>query len=135
MVSAFVVLDGAAALETSITARENVLMAGPTGTGKTFALLEVARLNPRFELIIVEGKEGLLDLDFLGAILPTEDDRRVWIDGPVLRAMRRAKTDPVVLFLDEINRGPRLLVEVRLCSRSICFCLTQSVMRQTSCLI
>jgi nitric oxide reductase NorQ protein len=115
----------AAALEASITARENVLMAGPTGTGKTFALLEVARLNPRFDLVIVEGKEGLLDLDFLGAILPTEDDRRVWIDGPVLRAMRRAKTDPVVLFLDEINRVPRKQINLLLGlmnpkSREIC---------------
>ena len=88
-------------------------------------MLEVAGLNPRFDLVIVEGKEGLLDLDFLGAILPTEDDRRVWIDGPVLRAMRLAQIDPVVLFLDEINRVPRKQINLLLGlmnpkSREIC---------------
>jgi MoxR-like ATPase len=104
----------AKALDDSLAAGENVLLAGPTGTGKTFALLEVARLNPLYNLTIIEGKEGLIDLDFLGAILPTEDGKRVWTDGPVLRAMRQAQTDPVVLFMDEINRVPRRQINLLL---------------------
>jgi MoxR-like ATPase len=58
-------------------------------------------------LVTIEGKEGLTDLDFIGAILPQEDGTRQWVDGPLLRAMRQARLEPVLLFLDEFNRIPR----------------------------
>ncbi len=115
----------AQALESSLAVGENVLLAGPTGTGKTFALLEVTRLNKMYELVIVEGKEGLIDLDFIGAIIPTDDDQRVWVDGPVLRAMRNAALCPVILFIDEITRVQRHQINMLLGlmnpkSREIC---------------
>ncbi len=115
----------AQALESSLSAGENVLLAGPTGTGKTFALLEVTRLNKMYELVIVEVKEGLIDLDFIGAIIPTNDDQRVWVDGPVLRAMRNASLCPVILFIDEITRVQRHQINMLLGlmnpkSREIC---------------
>ncbi len=97
----------AEAVNAALLAGENVLLAGPTGTGKTFALQQVMEHHPDWSLVVVEGKEGLMDLDFLGAIVPTEDNQRVWRDGPVFRAMRWAQWERVILFLDEINRVPR----------------------------
>lgn len=70
-------------------------------------LTELVALDAGYELVNIEGKEGLVDLDFLGAILPLEDGSRKWVDGAVLRAMRMAQSSPVLLFIDEINRVPR----------------------------
>jgi hypothetical protein len=84
----------------------NVLLAGPTGTGKTLAVQQ-AVLEGLATLVTIEGKEGLTDLDFLGAILPQAGGERRWVDGPLLRALRQAQHEPVVLFLDEINRVRR----------------------------
>jgi hypothetical protein len=94
------------ALAKAIISGENILLAGPTGSGKTFALHQVVE-HLDFFLVTIEGKEGLTDLDFIGAILPQEDGTRKWVDGPLLRAMRQARLEPVLLFLDEVNRIPR----------------------------
>jgi len=94
------------ALRSAVVCGENCLLAGPTGTGKTM-LTELVALDTGYELVNIEGKEGLVDLDFLGAILPQEDGSRTWVDGPLLRAMRMAQSSPVLLFIDEINRVPR----------------------------
>ena len=94
------------ALRNAVASGENCLLAGPTGTGKTM-LTELVALDAGYELVSIEGKEGLVDLDFLGAILPQADGSRGWIDGPLLRAMRLAQSSPVLLFIDEINRVPR----------------------------
>ena len=93
-------------LRNAVSCGENCLLAGPTGTGKTM-LTELVALDAGYELVNIEGKEGLVDLDFLGAILPQEDGSRKWVDGPLLRAMRMAQSNPVLLFIDEINRVPR----------------------------
>ena len=96
----------------AVLAGENCLLAGPTGTGKTF-LTEIVALQNEYELVVIKGMEGMLDLDIIGAILPQEDGTapggmlRKWVDGPLLRAMRAAQTDPVILFVDEVNRIPR----------------------------
>lgn len=55
-------------------------------------------------LVTIEGKEGLTDLDFIGAILPQENGTRKLVDGPLLHAMRQTRLEPVLLFLDEVNR-------------------------------
>ena len=74
---------------------KTVLLAGPTGTGKTLAVEEVAQQMPDARLVRVEGKEGLLDVDFLGNIVPRED-QRVWQDGPLAEAIQAAQFDPVI---------------------------------------
>ena len=94
------------ALRSAVACGENCLLAGPTGTGKTM-LTELVALDAGYELVNIEGKEGLVDLDFLGAILPQADGSRAWADGPLLRAMRMAQASPVLLFIDEVNRVPR----------------------------
>lgn len=101
------------ALAEALAAGEHVLLAGPTGTGKTACLLQVASTSP-YVVVTIEGKEGLTDLDFLGAILPQPDGSRHWVDGPLLRALRLAEADPVLLFMDEINRIPRRHVNLLL---------------------
>jgi MoxR-like ATPase len=83
-----------------------VLLAGPTGTGKTLAVEEVAQQMPDARLVRIEGKEGMLDVDFLGNIVPREQ-LRVWQDGPLAEAIQSAQCDPVLLFLDELSRFPR----------------------------
>jgi MoxR-like ATPase len=103
----------AAALAEALASGDNILLAGPTGTGKTFALHQVVQRMDSF-LVTIEGKEGLTDLDFIGAILPQEDGSRRWIDGPLLRAMRQARLEPVLLFLDEVNRIPRVHLNILL---------------------
>jgi MoxR-like ATPase len=85
---------------------KTVLLAGPTGTGKTLAVEEVAQQMPDARLVRLEGKEGLLDVDFLGNIVPRED-QRAWQDGPLAEAILSAQYDPVILFFDEITRFPR----------------------------
>ncbi|MBI9044600.1 MAG: MoxR family ATPase [Anaerolineaceae bacterium] len=94
-------------LAESLEASENSLLAGPTGTGKTM-LVQQEALKAGYDFTVIEGKEGMIDLDFLGAILPQKDGSRKWIDGPLLRAMRIAQTDRALLFFDEINRIPRV---------------------------
>lgn len=85
---------------------KTVLLAGPTGTGKTLAVEEVAQQLPDARLVRIEGQEGLLDVDFLGNIVPRED-QRVWQDGPLAEAIQAAQIDPVLLFIDEVSRIPR----------------------------
>lgn len=101
------------ALAETLQAGENVLLAGPTGTGKTACFQQVAAGSPA-AVVSIEGKEGLTDLDFMGAILPQSDGSRRWVDGPLLRAMRLAEAELVWLFMDEINRIPRRHVNLLL---------------------
>jgi MoxR-like ATPase len=101
------------ALSRALALGDNILLAGPTGTGKTFALHQVVQGQQAF-LVSIEGKEGLTDLDFIGAILPQENGSRRWVDGPLLRAMRQAQLEPVLLFLDEVNRIPRAHLNILL---------------------
>jgi len=102
-----------AALAEALAAGEHVLLAGPTGSGKTVCFQQVAN-GLSAAVVAIEGKEGLTDLDFLGAILPQADNSRRWVDGPLLRALRQAASEPVLLFLDEINRIPRRHVNLLL---------------------
>ncbi len=101
------------ALTEALAAGENILLAGPTGTGKTACFQQVANGLPS-SVVAIEGKEGLTDLDFLGAILPQSDGSRRWVDGPLLRAMHLAEEEPVLLFMDEVNRIPRRHVNLML---------------------
>jgi MoxR-like ATPase len=96
------------ALAQALQANENCLLTGTTGTGKSHCVAD-AMLTLGYPYESVEGKEGLLDLDFLGGIVPQADGSRVWKDGPLARAIRRANEtgQKVVFFLDELTRLPQ----------------------------
>jgi MoxR-like ATPase len=86
---------------------ENILLVGPSGTGKTMVILEKSREAGR-HVEVITGKEGLQDLDMLGAPVPTEEAGKYkWVDGPLARAFRMASEGrPVTLLVDEVNRMP-----------------------------
>ncbi len=108
-----------AQLVDAITRAVPTLLYGPTGTGKSMCEQEAMRLlttppvskskrkapPPPFAHERVDGKEGMEDIDLIGAIVPQGADR-VWVDGPLTRAFRRAQTEKVVLFVDEITAIP-----------------------------
>ena len=97
-------------------AGKHVLHHGPTGTGKSYvwdlAMREVegdsfdANDYPYF----VHGSAGLEDVDFLGSILPRPDGSKVWIDGPLVKAMKAGKR----LKVEEMNRLPGSMLNVLL---------------------
>jgi MoxR-like ATPase len=103
----------------AITRAVPTLLYGPTGTGKSVCEMEAMRLLTTppvskskrkaaptpFAHERVDGKEGMEDIDLIGAIVPQGADR-VWVDGPLARAFRRAQTEKVVLFVDEITTIP-----------------------------
>ncbi len=96
----------AALMYAGLQRRKTVLLAGPTGTGKTLAVEEVVRRMADVRLFRLEGKEGMLDVDFLGNIVPRAQER-VWQNGPLAEAIQEAQFDPVIVFLDEMTRFPR----------------------------
>lgn len=93
-------------LKGAVLSGDHVLLAGPTGSGKTFCTEEVLRVIER-KYVVTKGMEGLEDLDFIGSIIP-RGDKREWVDGPLVRALRQAQSEPVTFFLDEITRLPRV---------------------------
>ncbi len=94
-------------IDTYFALNENILLVGPSGTGKTMVVLEKCRKAGR-HIEIITGKEGLQDLDMLGAFVPTgEAGKYDWVDGPLSRAFQTAaKGHPVTLLVDEVNRMP-----------------------------
>ena len=89
-------------LARSMEQRVSTLLFGQTATGKTECVNEViGELGWGYEH--VGGKEGLADLDFFGSLTKTQGGL-TWVDGPLARAMRRAATEPIVVFIDEFTR-------------------------------
>jgi MoxR-like ATPase len=89
-------------LARSVEQRVSTLLFGQTATGKTECVNEVITdLGWGYEH--VAGKEGLADLDLFGGLTKTKDGL-AWVDGPIARAMRRAATEPIIVFIDEFTR-------------------------------
>lgn len=91
-----------AILQRAIEDRTATLLFGQTASGKNTCVNQVlAELGWGYESI--GGKEGLIDLDFLGSLTKTKKGL-AWVDGPLGRAMRRAVDGPIVVFIDEFTR-------------------------------
>lgn len=88
-------------VETLRKAREagmNSLLSGYPGTGKT-AMVEAAFGN---EVVIVEGHGDMEVSDMIGSYVAMPDGNFVWVDGPVIVAMRNGYT----LFIDDFTLIP-----------------------------
>ena len=89
-------------LARSVEQRVSTLLFGQTATGKTECVNEVITdLGWGYEH--VAGKEGLADLDLFGGLTKTKEGL-AWVDGPIARAMRRASSEPIIVFIDEFTR-------------------------------
>ena len=91
-------------LITALKLNKNALLKGPTGTGKTVLVREVAK-ELGYKLGYIAGSESLQDIDFLGAFVKKGDSIE-WVDGKLSKAFRLAQKERVILFIDEINRIP-----------------------------
>jgi MoxR-like ATPase len=82
-----------------------VLIEGDRGSGKTTAVRQFARQG-NLAYIEMGGHEGIEAPDLLGYLVPLSASQMVWKDGPLAEAFRKARTQKVVLLLDEILRIP-----------------------------
>lgn len=84
-------------------ANNTILVFGPPGSGKTSLGLYLAE-REGWGVEILTGKESMRDEDMLGTF-QMQGDKAVWIDGPVVRALKRASQgEKVMLLVDEITR-------------------------------
>ncbi|MBW0275537.1 AAA family ATPase, partial [Nocardia sp. MH4] len=91
-------------LQTMRTAEVPVLLYGPPGTGKT-SLIEAAY----GDLLTVQGDGDTTVADFVGEYTQTPDGRFVFVDGPLVRAMKEGR----VLFIDDATLiSPTVLAAV-----------------------
>lgn len=82
-----------------------VLFEGDRGSGKTTTAREFARsLNCKY--IEFGGHEEVESIDLLGHLVQVSPSQLVWKDGPLTQAFRKARTEKVVLMLDELLRIP-----------------------------
>jgi nitric oxide reductase NorQ protein len=73
-----------------------VLLKGPTGCGKTRFVEAMAHELGR-NLITVAGHEDLTSADLVGRFC-SRAERRIWVDGPLTRAVREG----AICYLDEV---------------------------------
>lgn len=78
------------------------LLGGPTGCGKTHCARYLAS-HLDVPLITIQGKYSLHEADLLGSPVLV-DDRTMWNDGPLTKALLASREGPAVLLLDEVNR-------------------------------
>lgn len=83
--------------------RVPVLFEGERGAGKTVTARAFARTNA-YRKVEFGGHEGIESPDMLGFLVPVDKSSMVWKDGPIAEAFRAAKTQKVVLLIDELLR-------------------------------
>lgn len=93
-------------LKTAFKARpeghpQNVLLKGPTGTGKTHLCKKVAE-ELELPMVRVNMNEMTTVEDFVGQFVPSEDGGFEWKDGVMVRLMKEGG----LLVIDEINACP-----------------------------
>lgn len=90
-----------ATYEAALASGHNVLVEGPTGTGKTMSYRAFAATKglPFYRAVLSQ------DLDFgvlLGSYQPTADGSLVWVDGILTQMVREGRG---VFLFDEVNAG------------------------------
>ena len=86
-----------------------ILLYGPTGSGKTHAVLQAVRENG-IPLYSIHISNGLEDIDLLQKILPDPETGK-WqrIEGELVKAFRHAIEEKVAILLEEISRSSKSL--------------------------
>lgn len=86
--------------------KKHVLIQGEKGGGKTYGVhkkLEEEGLS----YLEIDGHEGIESIDLLGYPIKDLSGNFVWQDGVLTEAFRKAQTEKVVLFIDELLRIPK----------------------------
>ena len=96
-------------LKLALKRAKSILLYGPTGSGKTHAVLETVKEEglPLYQIHI---STGLEDVDLLQKLIPDPETGK-WnrIEGELVKAFRHAKEGKVVILLEEISRSSKSL--------------------------
>ena len=95
----FAVFDAARKL------KRNVLIYGPTGPGKTTAVTAYAAAR-KIRMASVSGNAALDVSQLIGKLIPNEEGKLEWIDGPVTDVVRNGG----ILYIDEGNFAPAKII-------------------------
>jgi len=93
----------------SLSGAKRILLYGPTGTGKTRTLYELAKqMKNKGEIndfLLFVCSTGMEDLDFLGKFVPKSGGELVFEESIFTKYVKRAKTEKILIILDEFNRA------------------------------
>ena len=101
----------------SLAFKVPTLLEGDRGSGKTHTVRAYAR-QQGLPLVLQGGHESVESWELLGQYVPTASGQPVWKDGKISQAFRLAKTQKVVLLLDELLRIPQRQLSVLLTALS-----------------
>lgn len=86
--------------------KKHILVQGEKGAGKTYAVHKKLE-EEGISYIEIDGHEGIESIDLLGYPIKDLSGNFVWLDGTLTEAFRKAQTERVVLFIDELLRIPK----------------------------
>jgi nitric oxide reductase NorQ protein len=85
--------------------RRNILIYGPTGPGKTMAVTAYAA-SRGLRMASVSCNAALDVSQLIGKLVPNEDGKLEWVDGPVTEVVRNGG----LLYIDEGNFAPPKII-------------------------
>lgn len=83
---------------------KHLLIISTAGEGKTFNVDKFAD-DSKCKKIFSSLHNGTESIDLLGMLIPTKSGDLIWKDGPLTEAFRAAKTEKVILIMDELLRA------------------------------
>ncbi len=94
-------------MEMYFRTNSNILLIGPSGTGKTMVVQETCEKMKR-QLFLVTGQESMQDTDLFGSFSGRKTENGYeWVDGLLTKAFASAAAGiPTTFFMDEMNRWP-----------------------------